>query len=386
MNAASLLSDLPSGARILVLRLRSIGDIVLLTPALRLLKEWRPDLRVSVLIESRFRQLLEGNPGVEEILHPGEGAGWKKLASRFAAVRELRRRKFALSIDLHGGPTSRFLTRFSGARRRIGFQHFRTPSLYNILVPDARRILGQPTIHTAEHQASAFFYLGLPRQEIPRARLFVSAGCEAWWDEKRTSLGITPAHAYAVIHPTALYETKQWAPEKFAQLGRYLEREAGLAPVYCCGPGEAAELDAIEQAAGAPIRRLEGTSLGQLAAALARASLFVGNDSGPAHMAAALARPLVVIFGSSSSPTWGPWPRPAPAGETPGPPSGARRAQEGPPALVVQNFYDCNPCPGDRCYRFARPECILSITFEQVRAAVEAVLAQSPPPRRPKSR
>ena len=75
MNAASLLPDLPAGARILILRLRSIGDIILLTPTLRLLKEWRPDLRISVMVESRFRDLLQGNPAVEEILIPGEGSG-----------------------------------------------------------------------------------------------------------------------------------------------------------------------------------------------------------------------------------------------------------------------------------------------------------------------
>jgi len=120
-------------------------------------------------------------------------------------------------------------------------------------------------------------------------------------------------------------------------------------------------LDAVEKASGAPVRRLEGMSLAQFAAALAGARLFVGNDSGPAHMADALARPLVVIFGSSSSPIWGPWPQP-----------GSNSA-----ARVVQNPFACNPCPGHRCYQFARPECILSVTFDQVKAAVEAVLAQS---------
>jgi ADP-heptose:LPS heptosyltransferase len=367
MTAASLLSDLPSGARILVIRLRSIGDIVLLTPALRLLKDWRPDFRISVVVEARYRELLEGNPHIEEILYPGEGAGWSKIVSRFGAMRELRRRRFVLCVNLHGGPTSRLLTRASGARCKVGFAHTRSRGLYQILVPDARTILGQEKIHTAEHQASAFFYLGLPRQEIPRAQLFVSPKCEAWWQEKRSGLGIAASQEYALVHPTALYKTKQWAPENFAQLGPYLEREAGLAPIYSCGPGEGDVLEAVERAAGARIRHLEDVSLGQFAAALAGARLFVGNDSGPAHMAAALGRPSVVIFGSSSSAIWGPWPRPVPSGTGPG----------GGPARIVQNFYECNPCPGDRCYRFERPECILSVKFEQVREAVETVLTES---------
>jgi heptosyltransferase-3 len=356
--AASLLPSLLPGARIFVIRLRSIGDIVLLTPALRLLKEWRPELRVSVVIEPRFRELLEGNPDVDEILDPGTGSGWAKVAARGRALREIRARSFALCLNLHGGPTSALLTRLSGARWKAGFAHFRQRRLYQILIPDARIILGQPTIHTAEHQASALFHLGLPRQQIPPARLLVAAEHEAWWKETRSSLSLGRGVDYALLHPAALYATKQWAPENFARLGAWLEGEAGLSVVYACGPGETAVLDAVESAAGGAIRRLAAAGLGQFAAALAGARLFVGNDSGPAHMATALGRPGVVVFGSSSSAIWGPW-------------SPVRAWR------VVQNPYDCNPCPGDRCYRFARPECILSVSFEQVRAAVQAVLAES---------
>ncbi len=361
MNAASLLPDLPPGARILLIRLRSIGDILLLTPALRLLREWRPDLRISVMVESRFRELMEGNRAVEEILTPGEGSGWRKFSSRLEVIRGLRKRAFSVCVNLHGGPTSGLLARWGGARWRVGFAHFRGSRLYHILIPDARSILGQPSLHTAEHHAAVFFYLGLPRKEIPRAQLWPGTRQATWWDAKRQSLGIASEQPYAIVHPTALYKTKEWAPERFAQLGEYLEKQARLAPVYSCGPGESPVLDGVEKASGSTIRRLEDASLGQFAAALAGASLFVGNDSGPAHMAAALARPVVVIFGSSSSSIWGPWPR----------------QSSSPAARVVQNFFDCNPCPGDRCRRFEKPECILSVTFDQVKDAVEAVLAQS---------
>ncbi len=374
----TLLPDLPRRARILVIRLRSIGDIVLLTPGLELLKRWRPDLRVSVMVEPRFRALLEGNPDVEELLEPGEGRGWKKISSRLRAVRELRRREFSLCLNLHGGPTSAFLARSSGARWKAGFHHFRARRFYDFLIPDARTLLGQPTLHTAEHQAAAFFALGLPRAVVPAPRLFVAPECAAWWGRKRQSLGIPPKQDYALLHPTALYATKQWAPENFERVGAWLEKEAGLLPLYSCGPGESAALEAIERGAGTPVRRLEGASLGQFAAALAGARLFVGNDSGPAHMAGALGRPSVVIFGSSSSTIWGPWP-PLASGATPPPRHGTR------PTRIVQNFYACNPCPGDRCYKFERPECILSVTVEQVRAAVAAVLRQSAPAARPSS-
>jgi predicted lipopolysaccharide heptosyltransferase III len=359
-SAASCLPSLPQGARILIIRLRSIGDIVLLTPALRLLKEWRPDLRVSVLVEPRFQELLADNPDVEEVLTAGSGTGWAKVVSRLRAIQKIRRRQYTLCVNLHGGPTSRLLTRWSGARWTAGFDYFRSRRIYSFRVPHARLVLGQDSVHTAEHQAAVFFFLGLPRRAIPPARLIVTEEHAAWWREERLKLGVSPVRDYAVLHPTALFSTKQWAPENFARLGAYLEREARLEVVYSCGPGETSVLDAVERAAGRPLRRLEGTGLRQYAAALAGARLFVGNDSGPAHMAAALGRPGVVIFGSSSSQIWGPWPRQS-------------------SWQIVQNYYECNPCPGDRCLRFARPECILSVTFEQVRDAVEAVLARTVP-------
>lgn len=356
--AVSLLPDLPAGARILIVRLRSIGDIILLTPTLQLLKEWRSDLRLSVMVEPRFRELLEGNPAVEEILIPGEGSGTRKLLSRMQVIRRLRQRRYSVCVNLHGGPTSRMFTRWSAAPWRVGFHHYRGLNVYNVVVPDALTILNKPSLHTVEHQAAAFFHLGLPPTAIPRARIFSGTNHTAWWNAERARLGIDPNQPYAIVHPTAAYKTKQWAPEGFARIGRYLESQAGIAPVYSCGPGEQTVLDAVEQAAGKPVRRLQGVGLAQFAAALADARLFVGNDSGPAHMAAALARPLVVIFGSSSSPIWGPWPPDD---------SGSR---------IVQNRFDCNPCPGDHCYQFALPECILSITLAQVEQAVAAVLAQ----------
>ena len=201
----------------------------------------------------------------------------------------------------------------------------------------------------------------ISQQTIPRAELFCGREHAAWWNSKLAAMGIELGRPYAIVHPTAAYKTKQWAPEGFARVGEYLESQAGITPIYSCGPGEEAVLDAVEKAAGKPLRKLQGLGLGEFSAALEGVRLFVGNDSGPAHMAAALARPVVVIFGSSSSPIWGPWPPPA----------------SNPGSRVVQNPFDCNPCPGDHCYQFAQPDCILSVTFDQVRDAVAEVLADT---------
>jgi heptosyltransferase III len=354
-----------------VIRLRSIGDIVLLTPSLRLLKQWRPDLQVSVLIESRFRELLTGNSCVDEVLSPRETGGWRELTAPILTARGLRKRKFSLCVNLHGGPRSAFLSRYCGATWKAGFAHFRSRTVYDLAIPDAREILGQPLIHTAEHQAAAFFWLGLPRQPIPGSELFPSEAGKAEWNNHLKALGIDSGADYAIIQPTALYFTKEWPPEHFAKVGDHIERSSGIIPIFSCGPGESGRLDEVERALHKPVRRVQDLSLRSFIAALNGARLFLGNDSGPAHMAAALGRPVVVVFGSSSSRIWGPWL---------GTNDSLSVTGNGPGSAfrVVQNSYECNPCRGDRCYQFERPQCILSVSFEQVRSAIESVLAEAP--------
>jgi ADP-heptose:LPS heptosyltransferase len=270
---ANWLDGLPAGARVLVVRLRSLGDAVLTTPALALLRAYRPDLEIGVVIEPRFAGVYEDNPDVSRIVMPsvGEVVGFRAR----------------LTLNLHGGTRSALLTAASLARWRAGFGHFRAQWLYNIRIPRAQEILGEErVIHTAEHVASAMFYLGVPRTEIPRARLVAPPG------QRR-------AGNYAVIHPTASAAHKAWPAERFAQLGAVL-RGSGLEPVFIGAAGD--DLSTFE---GFSVIR--GASLAEIKTLLAGARLFVGNDSGPAHMAAAFALPVVVLYGASDARIWAPW-------------------------------------------------------------------------------
>ena len=311
-----ILSRLPAGARVAVLRLRSMGDTVLTTPALALLKAARPDLRIFVVLERAWKRLLEGNPDIEDMLAFDPG---RERAGTVAALRRLRPQ---LCLNLHGGSTSAWMTAFSGARWRAGFAHFRHRMVYNVRIPRAQQVLGrdsQAPVHTAEHMAAAMFHLGVPPGEIPRARLYAG--------------GAPRSGPYAVIHTGAAYFTKQWPEERFSALAEWLQRARGLEPVLIAGPAD--------------------TTLDHMLALIAGARLFVGNDSGPAHVAAAFAIPSVVIFGSSNSQVWHPW---------------KTRYR------VVETSWDCKPCPGDRCYAFDRPRCILSVEDDPVRRAVEGML------------
>jgi ADP-heptose:LPS heptosyltransferase len=293
-----------------------MGDTVLTTPALALLKAARPDLRIYVVLEPPWRPLLDGNPDVTGVVEMEAGS------SRLRTIAAIRRLRPALCLNLHGGSTSAWLAALSGARWRAGFAHFRHRWSQNVHIPRAQEILGRAAdapVHTAEHLASALFHLGVPPAEIPRARLFAEPDARP--------------RPYAVVHTGAAYFTKQWAPERVAALAAWLRESQGLEPVILRGPADC--------------------SLAEMMSLLAGAELFVGNDSGPAHVAAAFGVPVVVIFGSSDSRVWGPWRT---------------------PHRVVETAWDCKPCPGDRCYAFDRPRCILSVETEEVQRAVTSLL------------
>jgi heptosyltransferase III len=270
----SVLECLPRGSRVAILRLRSLGDCVLTTPALDILKRFRPDLRLAVFVENRFRELFEGNPDLAEI-HPPE-------------LSALRRFRPQLCLNFHGGTRSAWMTELSGARYRAGFGHYRQQFVYNVHIPRAQEILKVDSrVHTAEHLASAIFFLGAAVCEIPRAKLFPVGPAPPDSEPKS-----------AIIHAVAATPEKTWGAVNFLAVADHLA-QSGVVPIFIGGPDD--DLT--------PFRRYRTlqSSLSDIKLLLASAALFVGNDSGPAHMAAAFGLPTVVIFGPSDPAIWGPW-------------------------------------------------------------------------------
>jgi len=267
------LDNLPLGSRVLLVRLRSLGDCVLTTPAIAILKQYRPDLHLAVAVEDRFRGIFEGNPDIGALLGPS-------LLEAYAF-------RPKLTLNLHGGTRSFQLTLVSMAALRAGYGHYRHGWAYNVRIPRAQQILGEErTVHTAEHAASAMFYLGVPRCEIPRARLFAAQ---------------PPAsEPYAVIHPAASSPDKTWPAARFRQVASWIQSNLNLQPIFIAGPGDSlSDFDGFRQVANRPLPEVKSL--------LSGASLFVGNDSGPAHMAAAFGVPVVVLFGPSNPVIWAPW-------------------------------------------------------------------------------
>jgi ADP-heptose:LPS heptosyltransferase len=270
----TVLEHLPEGARVAIIRLRSLGDCVLTTPAIAVLKGARPDLKIGVVAEPPYTNVFEGNPLVNQILAPT----WPSV------------RKFGstLCVNLHGGTRSQWMTALSGARWRAGFAHYKSTLAYNVKIPRAQRILGvNRTVHTAEHLASAFFAMGAPLADIPRAQLFTDSKCP-----------IELKGRYAVLHPFASTAAKAWPSDRFCEVARFLKLWH-IEPVFLAGPADSTGSFTAHTV-------VQGT-LSAAKAVLSKAAVFIGNDSGPAHMAAAFGVPSIVMFSSSNPAIWGPW-------------------------------------------------------------------------------
>ena len=184
-----------------------------------------------------------------------------------------------------------WLTAASRAAIRAGFAHHAYSFLYNEKIPRAQEILREERrVHTAEHIASAMFWMGVPRTEIPRARLAAQMPVES----------ALSAAAYAVFHPFASTPEKTWPAERFIAVAEHLHDKAGLEPVFLAGPDD-------DSSAFVRFRIFRGAPLAQVKSIVSSAQLFIGNDSGPAHVAAAFGIPVVVLFGPSDPVNWAPW-------------------------------------------------------------------------------
>ncbi|MCS6807058.1 MAG: glycosyltransferase family 9 protein [Acidobacteriota bacterium] len=336
--------------RVLLVRLRSLGDTVLMTPSLALLKQFRPDLHVAVLLEKPSAPLLKRHPHVDEVIvlsrMPGLlGNVWR----RWHLVQRLRRASFDAVFDLHGGPTATMLCYLSGARHRIGYAGYRHSWMLTHRAPDPEVIWQKSNVHSVEQQAGLLKWAGVPIQQIPPTSLYAREAVQHNVASRLRRLGIDGA--FALIHPGGTAEDKRWPVERFARLIEALWSEHGLASVIIGTRRDKAQLDELTTRLGPRLVMMVDLHLKELVALCALARLFVGNDSGPAHVAMSQRCPTVVIFGASNYHVWRPW------GDA--------------PHQVVQVERDATG-------RLLAPsERIAHVSVDAVVAAVEHVLSQS---------
>jgi predicted lipopolysaccharide heptosyltransferase III len=341
--------------RVLLVRLRSIGDTVLSTPSLFALKRFLPHARVDILLEDWVAPVLAGFPHVDNVITLQQ----KSTSARARVARRLRANHYDVVYNLHGGTTATLLARATGAKHRVGYETYQYARLHNHLSPSSSSLWGQDKTHSVEQQLALLGWTGVPVSDRPPTQLAVTDQAAATIAGRLQATGLmdTP---FAVIHPAAAFATKQWAADKFARVVDELAGQ-GLPVVAITAPDETQIIDELKRNSSGLVAAFTDLSLPEITALLARARLFIGNDSGIAHIAAAVETPAVVIFGSSNIAHWRPWT------------SGVAGAA----AEVVYEEMECQPCHGYFCEKFDEPECIKRVPVERVLAATERVLRES---------
>lgn len=336
--------------RVLVVRLRSIGDTVLATPSLYALRRFLPGVQIDVLLESWVAPVLEGSELVDNVITVERSS----TVSRARVARRLRAERYDVAYNLHGGTTATLLIRSSGAKHRVGYQDYQYSRLLNHTAPPASQLWGTEKTHSVEQQLALLGWTGVPVSDRPPTQLAVTEKAKLSVAERLQAAGVDEARPLALIHPAAAFDTKQWASRNFARVAEELSAR-GFNCVAIAAPNEKQVISALIEDSQTHIDAFTDLSLPEVTALCARSRLFVGNDSGVAHIAAAVGTPSVVIFGSSNVAHWRPW---ATA-----------------PSEVVREELPCQPCPGYTCAEFDQPECIRRVSVERVTAAIEKVIS-----------
>jgi lipopolysaccharide heptosyltransferase II len=340
--------------RVLVVRLRSIGDTVLATPALDSLRRFLPHARIDIVLEDWVAPLLDGFAAVDNVIKVARGSG----RARMQVARALRATDYDVAYNLHGGTTATLLVRASGARQRVGYAYYQYSWLYNHRAPTASELWGREKTHSVEQQLALLGWTGVPVTDRPPTRLVVTNDADANIQARLRAAGIDASAPFALVHPAAAFDSKQWAAENFARVVEDLHAR-GLPGVAIAAPSERELVAGLRRSVSVPLQTFADLSLPEVTALAARARLFVGNDSGIAHIAAAVRTPSVVIFGSSNVAHWRPW--------------------TNAPAAIVREEMACAPCPGYTCKEFGIAQCIRRVPVERVTAAIAQVLAESAP-------
>lgn len=333
--------------RVLIVRLRSIGDTVLATPSLISLKRFLPYAEVDILLEDWVAPVLEGFENVTNIITTG-----KETRSRISAARTIRKRKYDVVINLHGGTTSTWFTIAAGAKHRVGYSNYRYAYAYNHRLSSASEYWEQKHTHSAEQQLALLGHVGVPVEDRPPSRLTVTKERAKQIEERLAHLGIA-GKEIALIHPAAAFDSKTWPAERFAAIVDLLTAR-GLYPILTAGSNEQSVVDAVRSHTSSPLVAFTDLQLPDVTALSVRSRIFIGNDSGIAHIAAAVGTPTVVIFGSSNREHWRPWTMA--------------------PNKIVYEEFACQPCPGYECKEFGEPKCILNIPVEKVATAADSLL------------
>jgi len=314
--------------RVLIVRLSALGDVLTGLHALSTLRARDSSTFIGWLVEDRFANLLEGHPQLDRVhVYP------RKHKRRIPAfLKELRRERYDLALDLQGNLKSGALTWLSGARRSAGLDRPFSREGNHLLLDE---LVAPPPGHRVDGYLALIDSVCGPG---PHATGFLPA---------------QPSEQGAIVlHPgvSRFGAFKRWPPEHFAELGDRLERRLEAPVLLTAGPGEHEDALEVQRLMQRPARIAETPSLRDLVNLLAGARLVVAADTGPAHIAAAVGAPTLTLFGPKDPDIMAP--------------RGSR-------AGAVSARVRCSPCPFRTC---PDPVCMTSLEVDLVESRALALL------------
>lgn len=313
------------------------------TPAVAALKRALPHASLTYVVEEPYRRLVEGNPDIEEIIPIPPR---QSILSFLGLVRRVRREKFDLAIDFHGGPRASRIAWFSGARLKVGYELKHKGFIYDLRVPRHRE--GAP-IHSVENHIHMVRAAGVevkepwPELTLPAAGKKETERVDRLW----AGHGLSGVRA-VVLHIGAGNEFRDWGAQN---LGLLAARLAGVPGVRVILVGSRQDIPKAEEVrrkgAQAALTLAGELNLIELREVISRAALFVGPDSGPMHVAASTSTPIVALFGPNLPEYNAPW-----------------KAA----ATVIEKKLECRPCKQRSCLT-GDFRCLRSITVDEVYGA-----------------
>jgi ADP-heptose:LPS heptosyltransferase len=283
---------------VLAIRSRALGDLVLLTPALRALRRGHPGAPLEVVTEARYAPLLEAIEGVDRVWRLG-----RTTAGTLALAAALRRRRYAWAVDFFGNPRSAFLTAVAGARRTAGFEVRGRARAYQVRTP---RLVPMPP-GRREYTADTHLRLARAAGGIPDGtgpRLALTAPARAAGDAVLAAAGVSRPESTVGLVVFGSWPTKTWPLAHGARLARRLNR-AGHALVLLAGPREEHIAEGLRRFVP-DLAVLPPCDPAALAGAVARLRAVIGTESGPRHLAVALDVPTFTWFGPTHPDSWTP--------------------------------------------------------------------------------
>lgn len=288
--------------RVLVFQLRHLGDVLLTSPVFEALRGAHPQIATAGCVHAGAEQMLLGNPNVDTLVPVERAGGLRSFAAAWRSIRSIRAFKPDLVLDFTGNDRSALLGWLSGARVRAAW--FSGKGFLGKSKLYTHRLAPRDDRHVVEQELDLLRMLGIPVGE-PKLRYEFSPG-----DARRVAELLGPiAGRFAQIHPVSRIRKKCWPDPHMAGLIDHLA-DRGFFPVLT-GSNDPVELEllgSLLKLARRPVLNLAGKlTLKELGALSAAARCYVGIDSGPMHIAAAVGTPVVALFGPSTERMWRPW-------------------------------------------------------------------------------